>query len=215
VPDDLLALIESGDLDGLRRRLAADPQDAAARDEAGVPYLMHALYRRQIEIAGAFVEAGAPVDVFAAAALGDGDRLAALLAAEPESVSAYSPDGFTALHLAAFFDRPDCAALLVERGADVAAVARNSMQVMPLHSAAAVGSVEVVRLLLHHGAPADATQEGGYTPLQAAAANGDAGSVTLLLGHGADAARANDRGETAVTLARERGYEALAELLES
>ena len=41
--------------------------------------------------------------MFEAASLGDVERLAELLDADPSSATAYSADGFTALHFPAFF----------------------------------------------------------------------------------------------------------------
>ena len=83
---------------------------------------------------------------------------------------AFSADGFTALHFAAFFNRPDVAALLIARGADVDAVTRNPMRVRPLHSAATVRASAVVAALLAHGADPNAPQEQGATVLMSAAA---------------------------------------------
>ena len=56
------------------------------------------------------------LDVFEAAALGEVDRLREILDGEPTSATAYSGDGFTALHFAAFFGGPEAAELLLERG---------------------------------------------------------------------------------------------------
>ena len=62
---------------------------------------------------------------------------AALASARPPT----RPDGFTPLHLAAFFGRLEAAALLVDRGADLEAPSRNPRfpSVRPLHSAIAGG----------------------------------------------------------------------------
>jgi uncharacterized protein len=48
------------------------------------------------------------------------------------------------------------------------AVARNDMQVQPLHRGAALGDVEACRLLLDAGADPNAAQHGGWTPLDEA-----------------------------------------------
>ena len=47
--------------------------------------------------------------MFEAATFGDLDRLTELLAEDPELVDAISGDGFTPLHLAAFFGQSDAA----------------------------------------------------------------------------------------------------------
>src|SRR5213078_4189277 len=115
--------------------------------------------------------AGDPeLDVFDAAALGSTYRLTVLVREDPSLVHAYSDDGFTALHLAAFFGGPVAVDYLLQAGADPNAVARNEMQVQPLHSAAAageVGDVEAAHLLLQAGADPNARQQGEFTPLDA------------------------------------------------
>ena len=101
--EDLFTAIEAGDAGGVETILDADPGAASARDESGVSALMRALYRFDpglVEIVKRHVGA---LDVFEAAALGDRDRLEDLLDAEPLAATAYSGDGFTALHFAAFF----------------------------------------------------------------------------------------------------------------
>ena len=114
--------------------------------------------------------AGDPeLDVFEASALGRVQRLEELLDAEPGLVAAWAEDGFTALHLAAFFRHPEAARLLVERGALVDVVARNKdLQVTPLQSAAASREEETAALLLERGADPNVQQRGGFTALHAA-----------------------------------------------
>jgi len=144
---------------------------------------------------------GRALDVFEAAALGDADRLTALLAGDHELARARAPDGFSALGLAAFFRQPACARILLDAGAAVDEPAANAMRVTPLHSAVAAGQLEIARWLLERGASVDARQQGGYTPLHAAAHNGQLPLVELLLAHGADRTLRTDGGQSAVDLA--------------
>jgi uncharacterized protein len=135
--------------------------------------------------------AGDPeLDVFEAAAVGRTDRLRELLDAGPPCVGAWSADGFTPLHLAAYFGHADGVRLLLQRGADVAAVARNPLAVQPLNSACAsreaAPRVPIARLLLDAGADPNAESEGaGVRPLDAAVANGDEELAELLRERGA------------------------------
>jgi ankyrin repeat protein len=156
--------------------------------------------------------AGAPaLDIFESAAVGKTERVVELLDGNPGLVSAWAEDGFTPLHLAAFFRHPDTVRLLVERGALVDVVARNEeLQVTPLQSAAAAREEETAALLLERGADANAQQRGGFTPLHAAAQHGDEPFVELLLAHGADPALAADDGRTAADFARDGGHVELA-----
>jgi ankyrin repeat protein len=146
---------------------------------------MLALYRGDVEMLEALVDAGPELDVFEAAGLGAEERLEQLLAQQPECVNAKAADGFTPLHLAAFFVHPGAVAILLEHGADVHAVAENPMRVQPLHSAAAGNSIEICRALLAAGADANAAQAGGHVPLDAARQNGNDELADLLIAHGA------------------------------
>jgi uncharacterized protein len=174
---------------------------------------MQALYEGDRERAERLLAERAAVDVFEAAAFGRVDRLQELLDAAPERAKAFSPDGFTALHFAAFFAQPEAAALLLARGADAGVRARNAMAVEPLHSAAAADQTEIARMLLDAGADPNAAQEGGFVPLHAAAQNGNAELAELLLERGADRGRATDDGRTAAGIAREAGHGELADSL--
>ena len=126
------------------------------------------------------------LDIFEAAALGLTYRITELLAADPTLASAWSDDGFTALHLAAFFGGPVAVKALLGAGADPNAVARNAMEVQPLHSATAAGGtgdVEAARLLLEAGADPAARQQGGFTPMDAAQHAGNTAMIDLLAGY--------------------------------
>jgi len=207
-------LLRAGDADGLRRLLDQGPA-AEARDATGVSLLMHSLYRGHRDLAELIASKRKALDVFEAAALGRLDCLKEFLG-DASTINAPSKDGFTALHFACFFGQPEAARLLIESGAAVDAVAANPTRVMPLHSAAATRNLEAARLLLEHAVPGmiNARQQGGWVPIHAAAQNGDRAMVDLLLKHHADPKLANDDGKTPAMVAREKGHEELAALLE-
>jgi ankyrin repeat protein len=209
----VIAAIHSGDLEALGCLLAENPTFASARDATGVSAIMHALYRRQNAALERLLAANPELDVFEATSLGKMDDLTELLRRDPSSAKAFSTDGFTSLHFAAFFSQPRAAELLLKTGAEVNAISRNSMQVMSLHSAAAVRSVPVAKLLLEHGASPNARQQGGWTPLHAAAQHGDLPMAQLLLKFEADKSVMNDDGLTAAAVARKFDQPALIELL--
>ena len=211
--EDLIAAIKAGDVAGLRALVRGPPGLAAARDEAGVSMVLLALYHRRREAADALLEAGQPLDVFEAAALGRVERLRELLAADRAAANAWSADGFFPLGLACFFAQPAAVRLLIDAGADVRAAARNAMRVTGLHAAAAARSAPIARMLLEHGADVNARQQMGYIALHAAAQHGDLDLVDLLLSHGADPALRSDDGKDAAAHARENGHAALADRL--
>jgi ankyrin repeat protein len=211
----LFAAIHDGDREALHRALAADPAALQTRNAQGISAVLYALYRGQAEIAKEIMDARPALDVFDAAGVGDTHRLGELLDSDPALVKTYASDGFTALHLAVFFGRHEAARLLLERGADVNAVARNEMRVMPLHSAVAGGHREICELLLQHGAEVNARQHEGWTPLHGAAEHGDDELVDMLLVSGADPTARMDRGQTPADTAAEAGHAELAARLRS
>jgi ankyrin repeat protein len=147
--------------------------------------------------------AGEP-DVLEAAALGRLDVLRTHLEGDPDALSARTPDGFTPLHLAAFFGGGPAVRLLLAAGAPPDADAENQLHVHPLHSATAARDHDAVRALLEAGADPNLRQEGGYTPLLQAAHADDPELTRMLLDHGADASLAADDGRDSLAMAGER-----------
>lgn len=207
---DLFSAIEASDLRAVRDMLERDPSLASAKDGEGVSALMRARYGFDPEVIEAVRSRVAEPDLFEAAAAGDLDRLTELLADDPASVGRRSADGFTALHFAAFFGRPEATRLLVDHAADVDARGTGWMTGTPLHSGASGGYAEVMGVLLEAGADPGARQSGGWTPLHAAARNGDVASVTLLLASGADPGATADDGTSVLQMAQGSGDVATA-----
>jgi ankyrin repeat protein len=120
-----------------------------------------------------------------AAAVGDLVRVRKIVERWPQAAHEYTSDGFTPLQLACFYGHAAVAAYLVEQGADIHAVARNAMQIQPLHAAVAGQYADIVKLLIAHGADVNARQQSGFTPLMAARQNQNKEIEALLLAAGA------------------------------
>jgi ankyrin repeat protein len=163
---------------------------------------LEALYSGDREGAVSLLAPDAELSVFEAAAFGREARLEELLDADPSLATAFSGDGFTALHLAVFGEQEGAARLLLAHGADVDVVATSEIaRVAPLGTAAFVRSVPLARILLDAGADPDGGEEGGSGALHSAAQSGDEALVRLLLERGADPARATSDGVRPIDLA--------------
>ena len=210
---DVLAAIQDGKVEQLRALLAENTALASARDANGVSVLMHAIYQQRKDLIDALRIKLNAFDVFEAASLGRSDLVEELVKDRPALANAWSGDGFTPLHFAAFFGQDTVARVLLEHHADVAAVSKNAMKVTPLHSAAAGRHMALVRALLENGAPVNAKQQQSWTALHAAAQNGDQYMVDLLLKYGANPNARNDDGVTPEQLAHAKGHSEIAERL--
>ena len=90
---------------------------------------------------------------------------------------------WTALHWAAWQDRPESTRVLIELGANVHA--RDTNGLTPLHLSAMRDSATSVAYMIIWGAAVDARDRWGNTPLHLAAANGHAAVAIGLLHYGA------------------------------
>lgn len=184
---DALAVVEAikaGDTSKADAIIREHPALGTERLPSGETALMTALYRGHRDLARAIAARARDLDVFAAAATGEIEPLRAAVAAGHIDDFAY--DGWTPLHLAAFFGQADSAAQLVEAGAVLDAISRNSMRNTPLHAAIAGGHTDIALLLIDRGANVTLGDAGRHTPLHIAAENGLADVVRALLNRGAD-----------------------------
>jgi len=141
----IFELIEAGDADGLRKLLARDPAAAAQTDEQGLSVVMRAAYRGLAEVV---LAADPPLGPCDRSVVGKSDGLPA-----PD---AWTPDGFTPLHIAAFANNAAAAESLLAAGAapHVFATARFA-RVPPLGTCRFAAADDVARVLLAHGADPD------------------------------------------------------------
>lgn len=206
--------IRAGDRGKVDAMLTADATLLTAKDKNGLGPYTAAKYSRRNDIAQMLLDKGVELDIFAACMAGAKDRALELIRENPELASAYSHDGWTPLHLACFFGRPQIAEALIAHGADVHARSRNAMRNTPIHAAAGGRSRDAVRALLERGADINARQQGGWTALHAASQNGDVEMVQLLVAGGADVGVRAENQQNAMDLALGKGHQAVVELLD-
>ena len=213
--DEIIEAAKGGDAPRIEQLLRDHPELAVARAQNGETPLMAALYRGHRGIVEALATAtergGRELDIFSAAAIGRDEALRKAIAAG--GVNAFAYDGWTALHLAAFFGHRDAAAQLIEAGADLNAISTNALRNTPLHAATAGGHADVALLLIERGADVHRADAGGHTPLHIAAENGSAPVVKALLGRGADPYAVDVEEKTPISRAAARNHAAVVDLL--
>ncbi|MEA3199577.1 MAG: uncharacterized protein QOE90_1005 [Thermoplasmata archaeon] len=209
----VIQALKDKDVKRLDALLRERPARADARTPEGMSALQLAAYLRFAAGVRALREAGAQPDVWAAAALGDVERLRALAAQDRTLVAKPGPDGAAPLHLAAHFGQLDALRALLNLGAPVDGMAGGQFRNAPLHAAAAGAQGEAIALLLAAGADPSLADGNGYLPLHVAAANGSVRGVEALLAGKADPRARGPGGKTALDFARERGMDEVEALL--
>lgn len=206
--------VKRGDLPAVQSALAEDPTLLNGKNSAGQNAFVLASYYGQQPVAQYLLTLNPELDVFSATIAGLEERVLSAVDADTSLLASHNNDGWTPLHLAAFFGRANLAAALIDRGADVNARSTNHMQNTPLHAAVAGRKAQVVKLLVAQGARVNSTQSGGWTALHGAAQNGDTEIVETLLTHGADAQARADNNQRPLDLALTRGHSDIAALLQ-
>ena len=210
----LMLAIQNRDLAAARTALERDASQATEAIPGGISPLLFALYNGAKDIAE-LLRGFAEPSVFEAAALDDGRRVAACLLADPGAIGSYSPDGWTPLHLAAFFGARNSLLVLIGMGAPLEAVSQNPMQNTPLHAGIAGAAGEsLAPLLMALGANPHHIGGSGITALHLAASRGFEPLCRLLLTRGAERLAKTEDGKLAADLARERGHLPTAAALE-
>jgi uncharacterized protein len=210
--------VKRGDIDAVRAVVAESPDLLNAKNEAGQNAILLAKYYGQSDTANYLLSLGPALDIFTAAAAGKQEIVLREIERDGTLLEATSGDGWTVLHLAAFFGYPELVTALIERGAEVDARSGNAMQNTPLHAGVAGRKLEAVRALLENPAErkpdVNARQHGGWTALHGAAQNGDRAIVELLIANGADINARAENNQSALDLALTRGNQEIVALLE-
>jgi ankyrin repeat protein len=208
---EFLDAIKKGNSSRVGELLKQDPALIKASTKNGTTPVLLAVYARHPEIAESLLATGIEPNIFEAAATGRVERVRELLRKNPELVKAYSPDGWTALHLN--FGNLEIVKLTLDSGADIDAVSKNKFTATPLQGAAAMEKVDLARLLIARGANVNCRGEEGGSPLHEAAGSGQLEFAKLLLDHGANINAKDDNGKTPLTIALELKQTEMAKFL--
>jgi uncharacterized protein len=181
---------------------------------AGAPSdVLMALYMNDRDRARSLA-AGVTLSLPELAAFGDLATLTQHIERQPVDQQQYSPDGWTALHLAGYFGYASIVVRLLRAGASHSARSTNAQGNTALHAAiAGRREMAAITALLAAGSDASAIDAQGYRPLHLAASRGDQALVELLIACGATPDVRTADGKLAADLAREHDHADLAEWL--
>ncbi len=208
---EFLDAIKKGNAARVGELLKQNPALIKASTKNGTTAVLLAVYARHPDIAESLLATGIEPNIFEAAATGRVDRVRQLIKQNPELIKAYSPDGWTALHLN--FGNLEIVKVFLDSGADINAVSKNKLSATPLQGAAAMQNLELGRLLVQRGANVNCRGEEGGTPLHEVAGNGQIEFAKLLLDRGANVNAKDDGGKTPLTIALEYKQTEMAKLL--
>lgn len=146
---------------------------------------------------------------------GNAAALEQAITADASVVQHVTAEGWSLLHLAAYYGHAALVKTLLVRGADASARSANSTANTPLHAAiAGAANADCVKLLLAGGTGINATGAQDVTPLHLAASRNDRALCELLLALGADPRARLDDGSMPHHVASDRGHHELALWLE-
>ena len=178
IPEDIFAAINLHDMSVINNMLKADKDKVlASRTTAGITPLHYAASLDNTEAVYRLLEAGVKPDILATGSL------------------------TTPLHWAADKGAEDSLRLLIGKGADVNAKAKNGFT--PLHFAAKAADPGLSKYLIDAGASINALDSKGNTPLHIASFFGNGKALAFLLQVGANSSLTNAEGNTAVALAKD------------
>jgi ankyrin repeat protein len=161
---------------------------------------------RFLAVIRALERAGAELDVFAAIACNDANRVGDILKSDPRAALGKDPEGRPALHQSVALDHQDIVKLLLEKGCDPDI--RNESEHTghkggtALLEAASWGRPRIAEILIARGASVNAKSARGRTPLHVAAGTNQMEIAQLLLKHGANINAKDDDGETPLDCAK-------------
>ena len=185
IRQEMLDAVKNKDISKITDLLDRTPALVTVPTESEDTPLLLSVYYGAQEITELLLSRGAHVSLYEAAAIGQTERVREILEEKPERLNAYSHDGWTALHLAAFFGHSETVEQLLGLGADWTLFSQNAMGNQPLHAALAARRHDAAKVLLEkHGADINTPDKNGWTPLHLASANGDTVLVEELLKRG-------------------------------
>ena len=198
--------------EGAARVLLKYGAEASAGDACGKPLLLHATTLQNRAIMQLLLEHGAdpmvsdeggvrPLEV--ACQVSQGQALVKLLLDSGADPDARNRDGHTPLNIATFFGNLRSVEVLLKHGAipnlpSGYSYSEQGMEHAVIHTAVARERLDIIQLLVEHGANVYKHNGAGQTVLHAAVAKGRLDMIQLLTQHGADINMRDAMGQTVI-----------------
>jgi uncharacterized protein len=211
--EQMMRAVKAQDVAAVRTMLEQDPALLQRWNEGGDTPLLLSVYYGARDVTQTLLVHGAQLTIFEAAAAGQIERVTQLATDTPALIQTLSHDGWTALHLAAYFGYPDIVEWVLAHGTDINARSANALGNTALHAALAGRRFDCAELLIQHGADVNATDAAGWSILHHIAANGTLELLDLALAHGAVAPARNTDGDTPAQIAHKAGHTAIGDRL--
>lgn len=207
--------IETGNHLDLEHLLNTEPDILKEQTSHDISPLLLACYYNKHQIVQVILKYTTSITIHEACATGLMQHVQMMVDHKKDIVDERSTHGFTALGIAAHFNKEDIVRFLLTHKADPNIPSQNGYQVYPLHASTSSNDSNISKMLIEAGAEVNVKQHGGLTPLHFAAQHGNIDLIIILLEQGADITALSDTGETAADFATKKGYHEIAEILKT
>ena len=206
-------LLQKKDFTTIEALITQNPQLLDEVNEQGQSGFMQIVYSFQSVLVQKALNLKTNFTLYEAAAAGKLEEVKKALATQPELLNTHSPDGFTAISLAAYLGKKEVVAYLIAQNADPNKAAKNASKVNALHAAVACNDADIVKLLLENGADANQPQTQGVSAIHSAVHRGNLAIVKLLVQHKVNVMAKTQDGKTALDFAEADGHLEVADYL--
>lgn len=198
----LTDMIKNGDQSMVIDYLRQEPMLMLSKDNEGRSLFYYAIAYERFDIIEFFISKNYQPDLIEYACLGSTEKVVKTINDQPEQMHTYSPDGWSILHIAAYYGHVSLLIKLIDLGMDIHTISKNAHRQEAIHSASAGNQKKAISCLLKHGAKIDGN--GAHnSPLHISLKNKEYDIIKLLVKNGANIFAKDKEQKSAVDYALE------------